>query len=125
MKVFSSETVCLHLFMHQYKIFFHLITSFSPLRCPDNLKITKVEGGGVKKMQPPQDNSWNSPWYGAKNYPLVWIHQDQISFKKRIFSPVQMNRVYVHSSKKKKKLTRMDFESKESKEMKYLSTSEK
>ena len=54
MKVFSSETVYLHLFMHQYKIFFHLITSFSPLRCPGNLKITKVEGGGVKKMQPPR-----------------------------------------------------------------------
>ena len=66
--------------MHRYKIFFDLITSFNPLRCPGNLKVTNVEGGVVKKMQPPQDNSWNSPWYGAKTYPLVWIHQDQINF---------------------------------------------
>ena len=45
-------------------------------------------------------------------------------FFKKIFPPAQINRVYVHSSKKKKS-TRMDFESKESKEMKNLSTSEK
>ena len=36
---------------------------------------------------------------------------------------MQINRVYVHSSKKKS--TRMDFENKKSKEVKNLSTSEK
>ena len=76
--------------MHQYKIFFHLITSFNPLRCPGNLTVTKVEGRRVKKMQPPQDNSCNSPWYGAKNYPLVWIHQDQINFLKKSFRPYRL-----------------------------------
>ena len=74
--------------MHQYKIFFHLITSFNPLRNAGNLKVTKVEGGAVKKMQPSQHNSWNSPRYEAKNYPLVWIHQDQINFLRKIFPSV-------------------------------------
>ena len=46
-------------------------------------------------------------------------------FLKKIFPLVQINRLYVHSSKKKKKSTHMDFKSKESKEMKNWSTSEK